>query len=166
MSHAFSQEFNCSPWEGLLWAVRVAAGKLAYCERVIGTATSDLQLEGRLARNEAGVQVDPDTGEPLGVGGLRDLSFWVAKSELWHERLARVSKLAVDAGVAERVVEAQILQVQLMTRPVEAALAALDLTVEQESVARHALRTELLAIEAERVGVIVGSSPDEWSETS
>jgi hypothetical protein len=156
MAHAFSQELNVSPWDALLMAVRIAAGKLQYAQQKIGTATHDLELEGRIVRGEDGVLQDPDTGEPIGVGNLRDLSFWVKQADMWHERLAKTSKLAIDAGVAEKMVQAQILQVQLLARPVEAALAVLGLSPEQEALARGAIRSELMKIEQEQMVILEG----------
>ena len=162
MAHKFAVELEVSPWEGLLKAVRIAAGRVAYIEWVLSQAKDDLELEDRFGtRVDDGsggtILLHPDTGEPLGVGEFRRLGWWVQQGELWTDRLAKYSKAAIDAGVAEQVVQAQRLQVTLMARPVNAALAALGLTPEQEQIARTAMRRELQAIEAERTGIIDGS---------
>lgn len=149
MAHKFAQQLNVSPWDALLMAVRIAAGKVMYIESVLADAADDRELEGRVLRSEDGILVDPDTNEPLGVGNFRDRSWWVRKGEYWHKQLAVTAKLAIDAGVAERMVEAQVLQVQLLTRPIEAALAAAQLSPAQEAAARSAMRRELLALETE-----------------
>jgi hypothetical protein len=152
MAHAFAREFMITPWDALLMAVRIAAGKLMYAQQKIAEAQDDLELEGRLVRRtlEDGTlaMYHPDTGEVLGLGAFKDLSFWVDQADKWHERMLKSAKMAVDAGVAERLVESQMLQVQLMARPVEAALRALNLSPEQESIARAAMRQELIAIES------------------
>lgn len=150
MGHAFAAQLNVSPWDALLLAVRIAAGKVAYTEKVLSEAADDRELDGRWARDENGILVDPTSGEPLGVGAFRDRSWWVAKNEYWTRELAKVAKMAIDAGVAERLVEAQVLQVQLIARPLEKALTALGLSAEQETVARLAMRQELVAIETEQ----------------
>ncbi len=150
MAHAFAAQLNVSPWDALLLAVRIAAGKVAYTEQVLADAADDRELDGRWARDENGILVDPTTGEPLGVGAFRDRSWWVAKNEYWTRELAKTAKMAIDAGVAERLVEAQVLQVQLVSRPIEKALAALDLNPEQEAIARTAMRQELQQIESEQ----------------
>ena len=166
MAHKFAVELEVSPWEGLLKAVRIAAGRVAYIEWVLSQAKDDLELEDRFATRVVGegdegagttILLHPDTGEPLGVGEFRRLGWWVQQGELWTDRLAKYSKAAIDAGVAEQVVQAQRLQVTLMARPVNAALSALGLTAEQEQIARAAMRRELQAIEAERTGIIDGS---------
>jgi hypothetical protein len=150
MAHAFAAQLNVSPWDALLLTVRICAGKVAYCEKVLSEAADDRELDGRWARNEDGILVDPTSGEPLGVGAFQDRSWWVAKSEYWTRELAKTAKMAIDAGVAERLVEAQVLQVQLIARPIEKALAALELSPEQEARARSAMRQELVAIETEQ----------------
>lgn len=159
MAHAFAKELNVTPWEALLTAVRIAAGKVAFCESKLAEAQSDLELEGRVERLGEGAEamlIHPDTREPLGVGAFTDLSFWVEKSEYWHDKLARVAKMAIDAGVAEKLVQAQMIQVQLVTRPIEAALAVLELSHEQELEVRAAMRRELAAIESENAATLDG----------
>lgn len=152
VAHAFARELNISPWDGLLQAVRIAAGKVAYCEWVIGTATDDLELEGRFGRNEEGILLHPDTGEPLGGGQMRDLTFWVSKGELWTERLARYSKMAIDGGVAERMVAQVEVEAQGLARVLGAALEELEGVLNEDQMAqvRVRMRKELLAIEAEQ----------------
>lgn len=151
VSHAFARELDVSPWEGLLRAVRIAAGKVAYCEWVLSTASDDLELEGRFGRNDEGILLHPDTGEPMGAGQLRNLSWWVTKSELWTERMARYSKMAIDGGVAERLVQTIELEAQGMARVLGAALGELEGVLDDNQMAqvRSRMRSELLAIEAE-----------------
>jgi hypothetical protein len=150
MAHAYAAQLNVSPWDALLLAVRIAAGKVAYTEQVLAEATDDRELDGRWARDENGILVDPTSGEPLGVGAFRDRSWWVAKNEYWTRELAKTAKMAIDAGVAERMVEAQVLQVQLIARPIEKVLQVLGLSPEQEMLARSTMRKELQSIEAEQ----------------
>lgn len=152
MAHAFARELDCSPWEALLRAVRIAAGKVAYCEWVLSQATNDLELEGRFGRSEeGGLLLHPDTGDPLGGGQLRDLSWWVQKSELWTDRLARYGKMAIDAGVAERLVQQVEVEGQAVGRVLSSALGELEGEVSEELLARvrGVMRRELLQLEAE-----------------
>jgi len=101
MAFAYAEEYDLSPWEALLYVIRITAGRVRYCEQVLATAKDDRELEGRM-----GVE-----GEPLGVseqGELsqgRNLSWWVDTSERERVLLAKVSKAAIDAGVAQLLVE-------------------------------------------------------------
>jgi len=151
MAHAFGAELNINPWDALLKAVRIAAGKSAYCEMVISTASNDLELEGRVVRSEDGILVHPDTGEPLGVGEFRDLSWWVEQSALWHDRLTKTSKMAIDAGIAAWQVEKVEAEAQRMARVLNAVIDGLEgeITPELEMRMRSIMRNELLMIDQE-----------------
>lgn len=156
-AHAFAQQLNINPWDALLMAVRIAAGKVSYCETVIGTAVSDLELEGRFERVGAnddgtgGILVHPDTGAPLGVGQYRDLSFWVKQSELWHDRLAKTSKMAVDAGIAAYEIQKVEAEAQRMARVLNAVIEGLDGKIDERLALemRALMRSELLRIDQE-----------------
>lgn len=129
VAHAFARALEMTPWEGLLWAVRIAAGRVAFCEAKLSTADCDEDLEpnGRLIH-------------------------WVKQAELWHEKLARVSKLAVDAGVAERLVRQVELEASLMLRATTLTLDELGLGEEDRSRALGIMSRNLLALEAEQAG--------------
>lgn len=129
VAHAFARALEITPWEGLLWAVRVAAGRVAFIEAKLGTADcdEDLQPDGRLA-------------------------FWVRESKDERDRLARVSKLAIDAGVAERLVRQLELEAQLMLRATTLTLDELGLDEDVRSRALGIMSRNLLALEAEQAG--------------
>lgn len=162
VGHAFAGELDCSPWEALLKAVRIAAKRVAYTDWVLGQATSDLELEGRFGRTDEGLLLHPDTGEPLGAGQVRDLSWWVQKNELWTDRLARYGKMAIDAGVAERLVHQVELEGQTLGRILSAALSELEGKVSEDVIAsvRSAMRGELLALEREQASIQPTTDPD------
>lgn len=129
VAHAFARALEVTPWEGLLWAVRIAAGRVAFCEAKLSTADDDEDLE---------------------PGGR--LIHWVKQAELWHDKLARVSKLAVDAGVAERLVRQVELEAALMLRATTLTLDELGLDEDQRSRALGIMSRNLLALEAEQAG--------------
>jgi len=161
MAHQFAVEHDVTPWEGLLKAVRIAAGKVAYTEWVLSQASDDLELEGRFARNDDGILLHPDTGEMLGAGQLRDLSWWVRKNELWVDRLARYSKAAIDAGVAERLVEIERTNAEGIAHVLNGVLSALESEAgyddEALAVVRGLMRRQLTAMDSEpRSAVIEG----------
>jgi len=160
MAHKFAQEYACTPWEGLLKAVRIAAGKVVYTEWVLSQATDDLELEGRFARNESGIILHPDTGDPLGAGALRNRSWWVTKNELWVDRLMRYSKAAIDAGVAERLVEIEQTHAQQIANVLNGVLEVMeaDDDIDDDLLAktRMMMRRQLLALDGASQHVMDG----------
>lgn len=132
VGHAFARALECTPWEGLLQAVKIAAGRSAFCEAKLATATDD---------------------EDLVPGGR--LWEWVKLASEWHEKMAKVSKLAIDAGVAERLVRQLELEATLMLRATRLTLAELGLSDEQQEHALGIMSRNLLALEAEEVGAEV-----------
>lgn len=172
-AHGFARQLNINPWDALLMAVRIAAGKVAYIESVIGQARSDLEIEGRaleannsgtsndaLGGSQARLLVHPDTGEPLGVGEYRDLTFWVQQSQLWHDRLAKTAKMAIDAGVATWQVQNMERDAANIARVLNATIEALedDITEDQVARIRAIMRDQLLKIgeEARLSGALDG----------
>jgi len=127
-AHAIAREYDTSPWEALLLAVRVAHGKLAWYQAKLADTESDDELR-------------------MGGAGYD----WVAGAQFWHDRLLRSAKMAVDAGVAERLVAQVELEGSRIARVLNAAMdgVAGEIPVELERRMRELMRRELLAIEAE-----------------
>lgn len=148
VAHAFARQLDVTPWEGLLTAVRIAAGRVAFCEAKLATAYSDRQLE---PPNEAYGQAGRvEVGEDGTEGG--NLHYWVKQAELWHDKLARVSKLAIDAGVAERLVRQLELEAQLMLRATSLTFEELGLSDDVRERALGIMSRKLLELEAAEVG--------------
>jgi hypothetical protein len=142
---------DITPWEGLLTAVRIAAGRVAFIESKLGTAYSDRQLEPPGAAGEAtdGLAGGSDFGRASRTGeGGDNLHFWVRQAEFWHDRLARVCKLAIDAGVAERLVRQLELEAHSMVTAANAGLDAAGIEGHQREVLLRAMSTKLLELEA------------------
>lgn len=129
VAHAFARALEVTPWEGLLWAVRISAGRVAFIEAKLGTADCDEDLE------------------PSGR-----LHHWVKESRDERDRLARVSKLAIDAGVAERLVRQLELEAALMLRATTLTLDELGLGEEDRERALGIMSRNLLALELEQRG--------------
>lgn len=129
VAHGFARALECTPWDGLLWAVRIAAGRVAFIEQKLGTATcdEDLQPEGQLWH-------------------------WVKQAEVWHDKLMRSSKLAIDAGVAERLVRQLELEAQLMLKATRLTLDELGLDDDTRQRALGIMSRNLLTLEAEELG--------------
>jgi hypothetical protein len=131
VAHAFATALDVTPWQGLLTAVKIAAGRVAFIEQKLGTAQFDEDLT------------------PSG-----HLWHWVIQAEKWHERLAKVSKLAIDAGVAERLVQQLELEAQLMLRATSMTLDELGLDADTRQRALGIMSRNLLALEAEENGEV------------
>ena len=138
VAHGFARELNVTPWEGLLTAVRIAAGRVAFIEHKLGTAAEDWELE------------------PSGP-----LWHWVKQAELWHDKLAKISKLAIDAGVAERLVRQLELEAQLMLRATSLTFDELGLDADTRQRALGIMSRNLLALEAEEIGLEVRENENE-----
>lgn len=151
VGHAFARALEVTPWEGLLTAVKIAAGRVAFCEAKLATATEDRQLE---PPNETAISEAGRTHDAQGT----NLNHWVKQAELWHDKLARVSKLAIDAGVAERLVRQLELEAQLMLRATSLTLAELGLSDEVQQHALGIMSRNLLALEAEEVSEVRSES--------
>ena len=149
-SHPFARQLDITPWEGLLTAVRIAAGRVAFIEAKLGTAYSDHQLE----------PPQEDYGEAGRVGeGGANLHHWVKQAEFWHDRLARVSKLAIDAGVAERLIRQLETEAQAMILAANAGLDAAGIEGPARDKMLRAMSAKLLELEAaegEVVGEVMG----------
>lgn len=142
VAHAFARALDVTPWEGLLTAVKIAAGRVAFCEAKLGTAYSDRQLEPPADDSGAAGRTGEDGN---------NLHYWVKQAELWHDKLARVSKLAIDAGVAERLVRQLELEAQLMLRATSLTFEELGLSDDIRERALGIMSRKLLELEAAEV---------------
>lgn len=120
MAHAIAAELDVTPWDALLVATRRFAAMAAFYDMKLAEVTDD---------------------EDLMPGG--DAYFWVKKSEELHEKAARFGKMAIDAGVAERIVHQVELEGSRIVEALNKALGALSLSQSDEDVLRHTLALEL-----------------------
>lgn len=132
MAHGFAKALGVSPWQGLITAVHIAAGRVAWIEAKLGEAVEDTQLM------------------PEG-----DLWHWVKQAELWHDRLARVSKMAIDAGVAERLVKQLELEAELMITASRRTFDELGLDEVQRERALGIMSKHLLELESSQTNAQV-----------
>lgn len=140
MAHLIAQALDISPWEALLLAVRRAAAWSAFYEM-------------KLSRVE-----DDDALRPGGEAWE-----WVQASERTTQAMARYAKMAVDAGVAAMLVTQARNEGTQIAQILNAALGAVELSIEQETAIRAALRSALMKLETQAVeeGKIVAGEPDE-----
>lgn len=125
MAHIIARQLEISPWEALLLAVKRAAAWTMFYESKMAEAVDD---------------------DDLAPGGSH--RHWVEDAERVNDKLAKYSKMAVDAGVARMLVEQARTEGETIARVLNAALGAAELTDDQEAKIRAALRHALLALDA------------------
>ena len=133
---SYSSPRNITPWDALLEEVRALAGQVAFLDWKIGSIT-------RVGGDEALLQGEEHAGAAR----------WVEMRVDRGDRLARVSKMAIDAGVAQMLLQRVELQGELLYRAasegIAAAVARLNLPLDEEaqldlvaSIARQVVRLE------------------------
>jgi hypothetical protein len=135
MALSFVGERDITPWAAMLEQVRLLAGQVAYCRQRIAALEVIAEAEGR----EQGACLLEGEGHQ-----------WVGMLEARGDRLAKVSKSAIDAGIAERLVRQVELEAGLMLRALNLALDKVPLgEVERETVL-EIMSTELVRLEGEQ----------------
>lgn len=125
---AYADEMNVSPWEALLSQVRLLANQVHYLRQRIANA------EG-----EFGV----DAVKPGGMAWD-----WVVMLEARGDRLAKVAKMAIDAGVAERLVRQIELEADHMVTAALAMMDHLGIFGEQREEALELMGNKIMELEA------------------
>lgn len=161
VGHKFGQALDVTPWEGLLLAVKIAAGKVAFIEHKLSQARSDQQFKPPDLYDASVEDYDDrptsvdSAGQKFGLddpnvpGARENLNWWTKESKYWHGKLAATSKMAIDAGVAERLVRQVELEAALMLRATNRLLDDLGLQGDARERALIQMSTHLLELEAE-----------------
>lgn len=127
-AHAYADELNVTPWEALLAQVRLLYAQVQW-------------LRWRVA--EAEEKGDADALRPGGAGWD-----WVTMLEARGERLAKVSKMAIDAGVAERLIKQIELEGEILFKSVIAGLDAAQITGEAREKMLEVTAQKMLELES------------------
>jgi hypothetical protein len=142
VAQSMARELNVTPTEASLVAVRLAAGAVeAVREQVLRAETLIAETGAYVKDEEAGWGPTPGT--------LALERWWSVYGEA-IDRLAKTGKMAVDAGVSERLVALEEERVMLVAEVIRRIFADPDLglTAQQKQVAPRVSRTHLLALEA------------------
>lgn len=124
VAHAIARIEDISPWEALLLAVRRAAAWAAFYDTKLGEAPDD------------------DAVHP---GGSH--YEWVRAAERVNDKLARYSKMAVDAGVAAMLVARARAEGEQIATVMNTAIGNAGLDEETELRLRQAIREVLLTMD-------------------
>jgi hypothetical protein len=106
------------PHTALLEEVHRAAGHVAWLAEEVGQLEKSQVVQGITRTVQA-----PDGTRT--VEARATVNVWVRLYQEWHDRLVRVSKLAIDAGVEERQVRLAERQAQQLAKVIRAILTDL-----------------------------------------
>lgn len=130
------------PYDALLRCIWIAAGEVQYCSERIGELDPDEVLV-RFREEQVGETAYVKTSTEV------QLHAWITARRHSLDALARYSKMAIDAGVAERQVAlAERVGVMIGTL-VAAVLDELGLSAEQKVIAPEVVRRHLTQIAAQ-----------------
>jgi hypothetical protein len=133
---AMAEEADAEPNEVLLKAIRCDWGAVQWVQLQLSEANEQLTEAESIEDKEFAV---------------KRLALWQDQYKGWVDQAARHSKLALDAGVAERQVRIVEMQAQLLAQAIRGILGGLGLTPEQQAKAPELVRTHMLAIDAQLV---------------
>lgn len=128
MAFAYAGELEVSPWEALLQQVRMLANQVRWLQAQVSLAE---QMLGAKALRPGGEAFD-----------------WVVMLEARGDRLAKVAKMAIDAGVAERFVRQMELEADLMVKAALETFRNMGLDEEASTDALAFMSNQLMALEA------------------
>jgi hypothetical protein len=146
MAHAYAAKRKTTPWQALLDEVESLAAQVAW-------------LEDKITR-EAGRSEEEGGGDDALRPGGRAWD-WVAMREARGDRLARVSRMAIDAGIAEVLVAQVELRGRLMLEAAQNAAAELSLEPEQRLALVAAIARNVVALERKQSGLELDGRPIE-----
>jgi hypothetical protein len=130
MAHAYAVARNTTPWQALLDELNDLAGQVAWLNQKIGVVGF---VEGDDSLRPGGLTYD-----------------WVVMREERGDRLAKVAKMCIDAGVAERMVQQVELQGSLMMEAAKRAAKTLGLDEAQEFALIAGMARTVVEIEKEQ----------------
>jgi hypothetical protein len=142
---------DIDPYDALLWAIRLSAGEVAYCDAQISRLHED-ELFERPARH---TYMQMPSGAFELVEEKRDpetVSRWQYLRKDAADRMARYAKMAIDAGIDERRVAVAERVADILAPLLENLAEDLSLTAKQRAKLPDVLGTRLRALEIAATG--------------
>lgn len=142
---AMGVPLNLDPYEALLMCVRISAGEVAYATQMVAAIETGHVVHNPVTKRvyvgyggelKEDVTVHPDT-----------LNLWIETRHKCMDNLAKYSKMAIDAGVAERQVALAERYGGMIAALLRNVLGDLALTDEQLRRAPEIARVRLLELE-------------------
>lgn len=149
-------EVDMEPIDALLWCVRLAAGEVrVFTELVAELAESDwkgapLSTVDRPLKDEGGAESASQRAVEVREGSA-ELHIWIKARQAAMDRLAKFTKMALDAGVAERQIELAERWAEGLAALLGGVLDDLELTAAQRKRAPEVVRRRLAALESGNV---------------
>lgn len=146
---------DVEPHEALLQCIRITAGEVMYCQQRI----AELQPEEAVGHPTEIIRRQGSTGENgrVDVEEVREkvpmMNIWIRARAASIDRLAKYSKMALDAGVNERRVRMAEGMASELAPIIKAIFDELELTERQREIAPAILKRNLLALEGEAMAV-------------
>jgi hypothetical protein len=134
---------DINPMEALLMCVRITAAEVAYFSSRIGEL-DDNQITVR-PRQEQIAQKD---GVAIDLRQTKELNIWIRARKESMRDLARFSKMALDAGVEERLVRVAESVGDSIAKAIRSILDDLDLSADQAEQAPEIVRKHLRLLSA------------------
>lgn len=138
-----------SPMEALLHCVYTAAGEVVYATEKIMELTDDESIiNPEKVVEEDGYNAHGPVGRTQHVKDFPQLNIWIRVRHECMDRLSRYSKMALDAGVEERLVRAAEGMATLLMPAIQGFLDDLRLTAAQRKRAPALLKKHLSPLES------------------
>lgn len=129
LNQLMGEPIEMNPLDALLWCIKIYAGEVEWLSE---------QLK----------ELQKSTWVEMDYMGQKQLNIWARERISATERLAKASKMAIDAGIAERQVRMAENFGHTIAALVQGILTDLQLSAEQKTVAPVIVRKHLMAIEA------------------
>jgi len=157
---------DIEPHDALIWCVRVAAGEVGYCSSRIAELDEasalmpSQSIVDRPLKEESGAESATLRSTETRTDNMAQLHVWIRARQDATDRLARYSKMALDAGVAERAIRLAEGYGEVLARMLTGVFADLVLTEEQQARAPDIVRKHLVLLEGGKPEVIEGEVVD------
>lgn len=152
MALAMGAPIDISPHEALIWCVRTAAGELAYCNAMLARLQESDVVGNPLSTHERPLKYEKgaEDSELTVIEQRRaapEMNIWVRARQEALDRVARYSKMALDAGVAERQVQLAERYGAMIADVIGHILSGLDLSAAQKRKAPALVKGGLALLE-------------------
>lgn len=164
IARSMGEPLDIEPHEALIACVQITAGEVAYCtlriqqlstEEYTGRPEThvdkDLALKTDSEGNALYDHLEQTTEHPV------ELNLWITARAACMDRLARYSKMALDAGVEERRVRLAESMAMQLAPVLQAIFKELGLTDKQRDKAPAIVERHLVALEATSAFAINGN---------